>query len=180
VNKIIGPPLDVNPEYDEEHDDGTVPRLIYSAKQNSQYEEFLSMQREWQVDVSDPLANAARTADANHIKILAGRRDKIISNVRTANPRAATAISKIPPSASGMFGGDASQLEKVVKLAKDLSCSGKQTFQSTTASNNNSFKGRRGGYRGGFQGSTNFGSREESKSNFSGNNSKSRGRGGKR
>ena len=47
VNKIIGPPLDVNPEYNKEHDDGSVPEFIYSAKQNSQYEEFLSIQREW-------------------------------------------------------------------------------------------------------------------------------------
>ena len=38
VNKIIGPPLDVNPEYSKEHDDGSVPEFIYSAKQNSQYE----------------------------------------------------------------------------------------------------------------------------------------------
>ena len=182
VNKIIGPPLDLNPEYDEEHDDGSVPKMIFSANQNSQYEEFLSMQREWQVDVSDPLANAARTAAAYHIKILSGRRDKIISKVRTANPRAATAISKIPPSASGMFGGDASQLEKVVKLAKDLSGSGKQTFQNSTPfnNNNNNFRGKRGGggFRGGQHGSSNSGYREETKNKFTNNNPKPRGRGG--
>ena len=178
VNKIIGPPLDVNPEYSKEHDDGSVPEFIYSAKQNSQYEEFLSMQREWQVDVSDPLANAARTAAAYHIKILSGRRDKIISKIRTANQRAATAISKIPPSASGMFGGDASQLEKVVKLAKDLSGSGRQTFQNSTPSNNNSFRGKRGGFRGGQHGSSNSGYREETKNKFNSSNPKPRGRGG--
>ena len=184
VDNMIGPPIDPNPDYDAEHDDGSVPKYIFSARQTSQYDEFLSMQREWQVDVSDPLANAARTAAAFHIKILASRRDKIISKVRTANPRAATAISKIPPSASGMFGGDASQLEKVVKLAKDLSGSGnslsqtKWTFQNSTP-NNNSFKGRRGNSRGGQHGSSNSGyNREDSKSKFSGNNPRGRGRGG--
>ena len=130
--------------------------------------------------MSDPLANAARTAAAYHIKILSSRRDKIISKVRTANPRAATAISKIPPSASGMFGGDASKLEKVVKLAKDLSGSGKPAFQNSTPSNNNnSFRGRRGNSRGGQHGSSNSGyNREDSKSKFSGNNPRGRGRGG--
>ena len=181
VNTIIGPPLDVNPDYVEEQDDGTVPKYIYSPKQNSQYDEFVSMQREWQVDVSDPLANAARTAAAYHIKILSSRREKVISKVRTANPRAATAISKIPPSASGMFGGDASQLEKVVKLAKDLSGSGKSTFQGSTPSNNHnnsgSFRGKRGNFRGGQRGSFNSGyGREDSKNKFS--DSKPRGRGG--
>ena len=106
------------------------------------------MQREWQIDVSDPLANAARTAAAYHIKILANRREK----VRTGNPRAATAISKIPPSSSGMFGGDATQLENVVKLAKNLSGSGKQSFQgfnaSASSSTTSNFRGR-GTFRGG-------------------------------
>ena len=181
VNTIIGPPLDVNPDYVEEQDNGSVPKYIYSEKQNSQYDEFVSMQREWQVDVSDPLANAARTAAAYHIKILSSRREKVISKVRTANPRAATAISKIPPSASGMFGGDASQLEKVVKLAKDLSGSGKPTFQGSTPSNNHnnsgSFRGKRGNFRGGQRGSFNSGyGREDSKNKFS--DSKPRGRGG--
>jgi hypothetical protein len=180
VDNIIGPPIDPNPDYDAEHDDGSVPKFIFSGRQTSQYDEFILMQREWQVDVFDPLANAARTAAAYHIKILASRRDKIISKVRTANPRAATAISKIPPSASGMFGGDASKLEKVVKLAKDLSGSGKPAFQNSTPSNNNnSFRGRRGNSRGGQHGSSNSGyNREDSKSKFSGNNPRGRGRGG--
>ena len=86
------------------------------------------------MDVSEPLAGAARTAAAYHIKILASRRDKVVSKIRTANSRAATAISKIPPSANGMFGGDAAELEKVVKLAKDLSGTMKQTFQGSFSS----------------------------------------------
>ena len=152
VNKIIGDPLDTNPEYVEGEEDEMVPKYIFSQKQNSMYEEFLSMQREWQIDVSDPLANAARTAAAYHIKILANRREKVISKVRTGNPRAATAISKIPPSSSGMFGGDATQLENVVKLAKNLSGSGKQSFQgfnaSASSSTTSNFRGR-GTFRGG-------------------------------
>ena len=44
VNNIIGPPLEVNPEYDEEQDDGTVPKFIFSPRQNVQYDEFVSMQ----------------------------------------------------------------------------------------------------------------------------------------
>ena len=69
LNCINDPCLEVNPVFDEEQDDGTVPKFIFSARQNSQYEEFLLMQSEWQVDVSYPLANAARTAAAYLIKI---------------------------------------------------------------------------------------------------------------
>ena len=168
VNKIIGEPDEINPEYVEGVQDVTVPKFIYSVKQNSQYEEFLSMQREWQVDVSDPLANAARTAAAYHIKILATRREKVIAKVRTGNPRAATAISKIPPSSGGMFGGVATQLENVVKLAKNLaSGSGKQSFQSFNASassTSSNFRGGRGGSRGGVnQGSFNKGPPKDNK-----------------
>ena len=46
VNNIIGPPLEVNPDYDEEQDDGTVPKFIFSPRQNSHYDEFLSMQED--------------------------------------------------------------------------------------------------------------------------------------
>ena len=53
---------------------------------------------------------------AYHIKILASRREDVISKVRSHNSRAATAVSKIPPFASGMFGGDNAVLEKVMKL----------------------------------------------------------------
>ena len=56
VNKIIGAPLDTNPEYVEGEENEMVPKYIFSQSQNSMYEEFLSMQREWQIDVSDPLA----------------------------------------------------------------------------------------------------------------------------
>ena len=178
VNKIIGAPLDNNPEYVEGEENEMVPKYIFSPSQNSMYEEFLSMQREWQIDVSDPLANAARTAAAYHIKILANRRDKVISKVRTSNPRAATAISKIPPSSSGMFGGDATQLENVVKLAKNLaSGSGKQSFQgfnASASSTTTNFRGR-GGFRGGGnQGS--FNKRPPKETKFG--SDRGRGRGG--
>ena len=69
IEEFLNSIIEVNPVFNEEHDDGTVPKFIFSARQNSQYEEFLLMQSEWEVDVSYPLANAARTAAAYHIKI---------------------------------------------------------------------------------------------------------------
>ena len=154
ILRIIGDPSQPNPEYDGSlQDNGDVQRYIYSQLQNSQYEELINLQREWQVDVSEPLAGAARTAAAYHIKILASRRDKVVSKIRTANSRAATAISKIPPSANGMFGGDAAELEKVVKLAKDLSGTMKQTFQGSYSSKfTTNFRGKQ--HRGGHGGSS--------------------------
>ena len=49
VNKIIGAPLDNNPEYVEGEENEMVPKYIFSPSQNSMYEEFLLMQREWQI-----------------------------------------------------------------------------------------------------------------------------------
>ena len=69
IEEFLNSIIEVNPVFNEEHDDGTVPKFIFPERQNSQYEEFLSMQSEWQVDVSDQLANADRTAAAYHIKI---------------------------------------------------------------------------------------------------------------
>ena len=66
---------------------------------------------------------------------MATRREKIISKIAKVNQKVANAVGKIPPSAQGMFGGDASELEKVVKLSKDLA--GRhysQPFQSAFAS----------------------------------------------
>ena len=101
---------------------------------------------EWQLDVSEPLAIAARTAAAWHIKTMAARREKIIAKISNMNQKAANAIGKIPPSAHGMFGGDAAELEKVVKLAKDLggTTTARQPFQGTSSSTNN-YNNKRGG-----------------------------------
>lgn len=147
VQRNIGPPSTLNPAYDEHHDDGTVPKYVYAEWQNTAHEEFIELQKEWQLDVSEPLAIAARTAAAWHIKMMAARRDKIIAKISKVNQKAANAIGKIPPSAHGMFGGDAAELEKVVKLAKDLggTTSVKQPFQGTSSSTNNFYNKRGGG-----------------------------------
>ena len=44
----------------------------------------------------------------------------MISKIRKSNTKAASAISRIPPSAHFMFGGDHRRLAKVVELTKDL------------------------------------------------------------
>ena len=114
VNRNIASPKSLNPDYDV---------TVVDAE-------------EWQLDVSEPLAIAARTAAAWHIKIMATRREKIVAKISKVNQKAANAISKIPPSAYGMFGGDAAELEKVVKLARDLDGSRNsfQPFQNSSTS----------------------------------------------
>ena len=146
VLRNIGSPSTPNPVYDEHLDDGTVPKYIYAEWQNTAYAEFMELQKEWQLDVSEPLAIAARTAAAWHIKTMAARREKIIAKISKVNQKAANAIGKIPPSAHGMFGGDAAELEKVVKLAKDLggTTTARQPFQGTSSSTNN-YNNKRGG-----------------------------------
>ena len=136
VLKNIGPATTPNPEFDHTvENDGLIPEFIFADHQNKAYAEFQNIQREWQVDVSEHLANAARTAAAWHIKMMAIRREKVITKIAKVNQKVANAVGKIPPSAHGMFGGDASELEKVVKLSKDLA--GRhynQPFQSSFAS----------------------------------------------
>ena len=152
VTRNIGSPSVPNPEYNEETDDGTVPKYIYADWQNTAHDDFQDLQREWQLDVSEPLAIAARTAAAWHIKTMAVRRDKVIAKIASVNQKAANAISKIPPSALGMFGGDAAELEKVVKLARDLGGNARQPFQGSSATpaytHNNNFKRGGGNNRG--------------------------------
>ena len=146
VLKNIGGPATPNPEFDETaEDNGSVKEYIYADHQNSAFAEFQELQREWQLDVSEPLAIAARTAAAWHIKIMAVRREKIIAKISKVNQKAANAISKIPPSAHGMFGGDAAELEKVVKLSRDLGGSAKQNYQPFQGSSASSAPNRRGG-----------------------------------
>ena len=97
------------------------------------------------MDVSEPLAIAARTAAAWHIKLMATRREKIIAKIAKVNQKAANAISKIPPSSTGMFGGDAAQLEKVVKLSRDLGVGSRQTVQPFQGSSTTFTPNKRGG-----------------------------------
>ena len=163
VLRNIGPAATPNPDFDPTVDNnGSTTEFIFAEHQNKAYAEFQYIQREWQVDVSEHLANAARTAAAWHIKMMAIRREKVISKIAKVNQKVANAVGKIPPSAHGMFGGDASELEKVVKLSKDLT--GRhynQPFQSSAASSATFKRGDgnprgggftpRGGRGGGFQ-----------------------------
>ena len=105
----------------------------------------MDLQKEWQLDVSE-LGIAARTAAAWHIKTMVARSEKIIAKISKVNQKAANAIGKIPPSAHVMFGGDAAELEKVVKLAKDLggTTMARQPFQCTTSTTYN-YNNKRGG-----------------------------------
>ena len=105
VMTSIGQPNTINPECSEEND--TVQsQYIYSEWQNRYYEYFQSIQRELQVDLAEPMANIARIAAASFTNALDERREKVVSRIRKNNPKAAAAITRIPPSAQHMFGGD--------------------------------------------------------------------------
>ena len=138
----IGQPNADNPEWTGE-DDSVHSKYVFSDVQNQYYEHFQNLQREFQVDLAEPLANVARIAAASFTDALDERREKVISRIKKTNLRAATAIARIPPSAHHMFGGDHSQLQKVVELTKDLSSTAnKNSF--TTPTDKSKYKGGRG------------------------------------
>ena len=113
----------------------TLTTRIYSEWQNQNYEYFQSLQRELQVDVAEPMANVARIAVASFTNALDKRQEKVISRIKKNNSKAAAAITRIPPSAHYMFGGDHSQLANVVELTKALSSTAnKQSFNTPTKS----------------------------------------------
>ena len=153
----IGQPNTDNPEWTGE-DDTVHNKYIYSDWQNKYYEYFQSIQRELQVDVAEPMANVARIAAASFTNALDKRREKVVSRIKKNNSKAAAAIMRIPPSAHYMFGGDHSQLAKVVELTKDLSSTAnKQSFNTPTKSKYKGGSGggashSRGGHSGGSRG----------------------------
>ena len=122
------------------------------------YEYFQSIQRELQVDVAEPMANVARIAAASFTNALDKRQEKVVSRIKKNNSKAAAAIMRIPPSAHYMFGGDHSQLAKVVELTKDLSSTAnRQSFNTPTKSKYKGGSGggashSRGGHSGGSRG----------------------------
>ena len=120
VNAGIGAPKEVNPEWTGEEDDIN-PQYIYSEHQVKIYKQFQELQKELQVDVAEPIANVVRISASAFTNSLDKRREKVLSRIRRTNSKAATAINRIPPSATSLFGGDHSQLAKVVELTKDLS-----------------------------------------------------------
>ena len=99
------------------------------------------------MDLAEPLANVTRIAAESFTKALDERREKVISRIKKTNSKAATAITRIPPSAHYMFGGDHSRLAKVVELTKDLSSTANRN-SFTTPKDKSKFRGGQGGGAG--------------------------------
>ena len=138
----IGDPSDENSEWTGPED--TVhPRYVYSEVQDRYYNYFRGIQREFQVDLAEPLANVTRIAAESFTKALDERREKVISKIRKTNSKAASAITRIPPSSHFMFGGDHTQLAKVVELTKDLSSTANRNI-FTTPRDKTKYKGGHG------------------------------------
>ena len=183
----IGPPKTTNPDWTGE-EDTEHPQYIYSTYQNQTYTQFQDIQREFQVDVAEPMANVARIAASAFTDSLDKRREKVISRIKRNNTKAAVAITRIPPSSYYMFGGDHSQLAKVVELTKDLSTTADKPGYSHTPTKNKPKGGgggggggnqSRGGYQSGHHGGHGGGSRGAGSSNRGGHEQKPQGGGGK-
>ena len=138
----IGQPNAINPEWTGE-DDTVHSHYVFSDVQNGYYEHFQNIHREFQVDLAEPLANVARIAAAPFTNALDERQEKVISRIKKTNSKSATAITRIPPSAHYMFGGDHSQLAKVVELTKDLSSTANRN-SFTTPKDKSRFRGGQG------------------------------------
>ena len=126
----IGEPNTLNSEWTGV-EDATHEQYIYSEGQNMAYAQFTDVQREFQVDLAEPIASIARIATSSFTGTLEERRDKVISKIRRSNTKAASAISRIPPSAHFMFGGDHRRLAKVVELTKDLTATANKRSSET-------------------------------------------------
>ena len=61
------------------------------------YAQFTQLQREFQLDVAEPINNAARVSTGAFTNSLDKRREKIIIRIRKSNAKAASAIARIPP-----------------------------------------------------------------------------------
>ena len=134
----IGKPCEENPQWTGE-DDTVHPRYVNSEAQDWYHNHFQGIQREFQVDLAEPLANVTRIAAESFTKALDERRENVISKIRKTNSKAASAITRIPPSSHFMFGGDHAQLAQVVELTKDLSSTANRSF--TKPRDNPKYKG---------------------------------------
>ena len=121
VTGLVGNPT-LNPDWNE--GDPADNKYLWDEHQNKGLD-LENLLAELQVDVSEPISNISRMAAAHYTDTLDKRRSRVLSGIKKNNPSVATAVEKIFPSATTMFGGDHSRLEKVVKLTKDLSKSGK-------------------------------------------------------
>ena len=122
VTGLVGDPK-LNPDWNE--GDPPEDKYFWEEHQSKGLLDLQNLLAELQVDVSEPISNISRMAAAHYTDTLDKRRARVLSNIKKNNPSVATAVEKILPSATTMFGGDHSRLEKVVKLTKDLSKSGK-------------------------------------------------------
>ena len=132
VRGLIGEPKE-NPDWKDGDDEDT--RLFWDDSQQQALSNLKALLAELQVDVSEPISNISRIAAAYYTENLDRRRTRILDNIKKTNSSVATAIEKIMPSASTMFGGDHTRLEKVVKLTKDLSKPGKSSYKPKFKSN---------------------------------------------
>ena len=137
VSSNLGPPEKENPDWTEGSD---LPRLCYSEAQMETWSDFQEILKELQVDVAEPISNISRISASAFTLALDARREKVLAVVKKSNSKAANAISRIAPSASSLFGGDHAQLEKVVKLTRDLSSSSnRQNFTNQKNDSGKSF-----------------------------------------
>ena len=102
VQAGIGQPATLNTDWtgeaDTEHN-----QYLYSVHQNNTYDQFVEIQKEFQVDVAEPITNVARIAAAGFTDSLDKRREKVIARIKKNNTKAAVAITRIPPSSHHMF-----------------------------------------------------------------------------
>ena len=148
VNRCIGPPREENPEWKGEEETPDVPQYIWADYQIKAYTEHQANLQELQVDVAEPLSSVTRVAASAFTNMLDKRREKVLSKIGAKNKNAASAIGRIPPSSSSMFGGDHSQLEKTVQLTKDLTTSGEKSGGSGGGSRQYNKPKPRGGAQG--------------------------------
>ena len=117
INYWIGRPCKPNPEFDQEQEESeSNQKHVWSEQQEQMYEQGENLLREFQVDVAEPIANISRISTAAFTSTLSKRRERVLNKIKKGNPSAATAITRIAPSVSHMFGGDHKKLENVVKL----------------------------------------------------------------
>ena len=131
INYWIGRPCKPNPEFDQEQEESeSNQKHLWSEQQEQMYDQGKNLLREFQVVVAEPIANISRISTAAFTNTLSKRRERVLNKIKKGNPSAATAITRIAPSVSHMFGGDHKKLENVVKLNKDLITSGKDAGNS--------------------------------------------------
>ena len=142
VNAGLGSPELKNPAYQGEQDQIN-HEYIWSDRQEKSYKDFQDILTELQVDVADHLASVSRIAASSFTKVLDKRREKVLAKIKKNNPMAASTISKLPPSANSLFGGDHDKLERVVKLSGHLNY-GKKSHQGGQ-SGGSSYKSKHSG-----------------------------------